>query len=301
MISFVIPVKNGADYLNEAISPFLQLDEEIDWELIIIDDHSTDGTRILIEQNQARTDRLKYFLNTGNGKVEALNYGYSKSTGGLIKFIDADDILKGVFFDHLAELGDYDAHCHDAFVIKEDLKRIGRYNVNPEILTKEYKYVLENIVAIPRWSWSMKREIADKVFPIPTELPFEDVWFSLIIKLNAKNILHIKKPCYLYRQHSNQTYGGVLNYSKKALNFRANRLLKLIEAFENHQGRLNIKSNDNFVYIKSYYSLLKSNFSLFDMVTSPLSFKHKARVILVSFFPRLAKTATMVKWKLDGL
>ncbi|MEQ9287568.1 MAG: glycosyltransferase family A protein [Cyclobacteriaceae bacterium] len=301
MISFVIPVKNGAKYLHGALGPFLSLDANIDWELVIVDDHSTDDTRILIEQNQAKTDRIKYFLNIGKGKVEALNYGYSKSTGRVIKFIDADDILTKGFFEHLNELELYDAHCHDAFVVTEGLRSIGRYNVNPDILNREYSYVLQNIVAIPRWSWSMKREIANRVFPIPEELPFEDVWFSLVIKLNARNILHIKKPCYLYRQHSNQTYGGVLNYSKKALNFRANRLLVLIEAFENHQDKLNIKSNDNFVYIKSYYSLLKSNFDLFDMVTSPLSFKHKVRVILISFFPRLAKVATIAKWKLDGL
>ena len=301
MISIIIPVKNGAKYLSEVIEPFFIIKGDIDWELILVDDHSTDNTKSLIEGFQVKTDKILYFRNAGSGKVEALNYGYSKSTGRLIKFIDADDILNVQYFDILDEMNEYDAHCHDAYVVEEGLQKIGRYNVNPEILDKEYSYVLKNIVSIPRWSWSMTREIADKVFPMPTELPFEDVWFSLIIKLNAKKILHIKKPCYIYRQHSNQTYGGVLNYSKKALNFRADRLLKLIDAFEKHQDHLNISSMSDFDYIRSYYGLLRSEFSLFDMLASQLSPKHKLRIVLLSFFPRLAKAATIAKWKLDGL
>ena len=87
---------------------------------------------------------------------------------------------------------------------------------------------LSNIVSIPKWSWSFNRRLGDILFPMPETLPFEDVWISFLIKKNANKIYSIKEPVYLYRQHSGQTFGGIINYSKDIVIFRAKRLLRLI-------------------------------------------------------------------------
>ena len=136
---------------------------------------------------------------------------------------------------------------------------------------------------------------------MPEELPFEDVWFSLVIKLNAKKILHIKRPMYLYRQHDNQTFGGILNYSKDALNFRAKRLLDLISELEKHPEEINYGSIKVFDYIKSYYELLQNEFNIFSIIKSRLRLLHKFKLVLLCFIPKLAKQATLLKWKLHRL
>jgi len=88
MISVIIPTYNCAPYITEAIdSVFHQTCH--DYEVIIIDDGSTDATRTIIE---SRYQTVRYFYVENNGVASARNYGIAKAHGDLIAFLDADDI-----------------------------------------------------------------------------------------------------------------------------------------------------------------------------------------------------------------
>jgi hypothetical protein len=53
-----------------------------------------------------------------------------------------------------------------------------------------------------------------------------------MVKRYAERIVHVDRPLYLYRQHAGQTYGGILNFTRDRIEFRAKRMLRLISALE---------------------------------------------------------------------
>ncbi len=298
-ISLIMPAKNEARFIAEAIEAVRKADFQ-DWELVIVDDHSEDDTFNIARGFAEEDRRIRVLKNAGAGKVQGLNTGYNQSTGNTLKFIDADDILDSKFFDQLHLLQENDAFVHSYFITKSNLKIFAKYAMNYRYLNSDYNEVLENLVSLPRCTWTFTRQIAQKVFPLPETLPFEDVWFSLIIKKNAMSIANIGDSLYYYRQHEDQVFQGVLNFSKSTMQFRANRMLKLIAAFEKETDRLGLRDDHVFDYMKSYYGLMAECAGVLKILKSELTVTDKVKVTLLSRFPIFARWATLIKWKIDG-
>jgi glycosyltransferase involved in cell wall biosynthesis len=88
--SILLPVFNGAGFIEEAIRSVLEQTFQ-DFELLIINDGSTDRTAKIIESVQGSEERIKYFYKRHSGLADALNLGISYSSGEIISRIDADD------------------------------------------------------------------------------------------------------------------------------------------------------------------------------------------------------------------
>jgi len=301
MISFIMMAYNVEAYISDALVE-LQKEYDINWELIIIDDFSTDGTFEVAKKFSKKDFRIKLVKNKTKGKVTGTNYGYSLTKGDIIKCIDSDDVLLNGFFKEFSRLKNYDAHCHSAYITDEELNNKSVYNINPLMISQSYEYVLSNLTSFPKWSWSFKRKIAEKIFPMPENLPFEDVWIALLIKKHTNNILVLDTPLYKYRQHSTQTFGGIINYNPDKVIFRANRLMKLMDIL-NNEPRVMIGYNINiFDKTREYNTLIATkNLSIFKILFSNLSYIQKIKITLIKKFPNLAKYITVLKWKLDAI
>lgn len=92
LVSFVTTVKNGEKTIEASINSILNQSYK-NLEAIIIDDGSTDSTRIMLDNLQSRDSRVKVFITDGIGRVNALNLGISKSKGDFISILDADDVI----------------------------------------------------------------------------------------------------------------------------------------------------------------------------------------------------------------
>lgn len=89
LVSVVLPVHNGVDYVLDAVDSVLaQTYPNID--LVVIDDGSTDGTHELL--GKVRDDRLTVVRQSNQGLSGARNAGLAASDGDLVAFIDADDV-----------------------------------------------------------------------------------------------------------------------------------------------------------------------------------------------------------------
>jgi len=304
MISFIMPAKGVSLYIKDAIDALLPAAYQ-DWELIVIEDHSADDTLAILREIEKTDRRIKVFVNTGKGKVAGLNYGYTLANGEIVKCIDADDLLDMRFFDYLDEMVHHEATCHDGYVIKSNLKVMGRYSVDKSILGKDFIYCLRNLKGIPKWAWSFGRNIGDRIFPMPENLPFEDVWFSLIIKKYTDKIGYINKPLYYYRQHDNQTYGGILNFDSEVLAFRAGRMLKLIDVIKHEQSKRlirDIEDEEFFNDIQIFYNLLADERAgLRHIVTSGITGELKLKLLVYKKLNRLAPSIIKLKWFLDKI
>lgn len=89
LISIITPTYNRSDYLPEAIDSVL-CQTYNNFELIIVDDGSTDGTKSLVEAYLS-DKRIKYFYQCNQGQSVARNKGIYESSGDFICFLDSDN------------------------------------------------------------------------------------------------------------------------------------------------------------------------------------------------------------------
>ena len=89
LISIIIPTFNAINFLPKAIESVLHQTYR-NFEIIIIDDGSTDGTRLAMQGNKF----IRYFYQENRGLSSARNAGVKKSKGDYLVFLDADDWLE---------------------------------------------------------------------------------------------------------------------------------------------------------------------------------------------------------------
>jgi glycosyltransferase involved in cell wall biosynthesis len=279
------------------LRPFLLNYDKFDFEVIIIDDNSTDESYSIIYEKVFNFPRINIYKNTSIGKVSALNYGFTLVNGDIIKCVDADDVISEKLFDILLN-NPTSVVIHDSYLFFDNNDRIGYNKLNNKYFESSFDSVLKYCVSPPRWVWSFPYSVGLKIFPIPDVLPFEDVWFSLVLNFGFKSsFLYINMPLYHYRQHNNQTYGGLLNFSESIVRFRANRLLIYYKYLYNE----NLFSVKNSIYSKkidlyNYVSL--GDWSFFSFIRVNSFFKLKIKFFFILFFPSALKCFYRFKYKL---
>lgn len=93
-ISIITPAYNAENYICETIKS-VQAQTYQDWELIIVDDCSTDYTNVLAKEYAVKDPRIKVIKAPQNGGVaKARNIGLENATGDFIAFVDSDDLWK---------------------------------------------------------------------------------------------------------------------------------------------------------------------------------------------------------------
>ncbi len=102
MISIVIPVYNAEKYLSRCMDSILNSSLK-DFEVILVDDGSTDHSPALCEDYKKRDRRVKVFHQENKGVSAARNAGIDACTGEWVLFVDADDFISPVFLSLVAK------------------------------------------------------------------------------------------------------------------------------------------------------------------------------------------------------
>lgn len=91
LVSVIIPAYNASRFIGETIRS-VQAQSLTSWELLVIDDGSTDNTPALIKEFLA-DERISYFHQPNSGVSAARNLGIEKAKGEYLAFIDSDDLM----------------------------------------------------------------------------------------------------------------------------------------------------------------------------------------------------------------
>jgi glycosyltransferase involved in cell wall biosynthesis len=203
-ISILLAVYNGEDYIEESISSVVN-QTYTNWELIVVDNGSTDNTFEIIKKVSNNDKRISLHKLSEKGKCKAYNYAYLKSNGHFICFLAADDTLT------INSLESRLTAIIDKNGFSTCLLKTFSLNANFDSLIFPKNIHKPNLSG---GSIFFKRDIANKIFPIPEILPNEDTWTSLTLETFSK-CHHIPEVLYNYRIHSSNSFGYNLSYEDK--------------------------------------------------------------------------------------
>jgi glycosyltransferase involved in cell wall biosynthesis len=235
LISIIMPFKNTEEFLKECVDSILN-QEETNWELLAVNDHSDDQSFELVEDYAKIDERIKVFHNEGRGIINALRLAYAKSTGGFITRMDSDDIMSlnklAVLKANLEREGI--GHVATGLVKYFSDKPMGdgflRYEEWLNGLTKKgtnFSEIYKECV-IPSPCWMVDREDFEKCEALrPNRYP-EDYDLVFRFKLHGLKSIPCNQILHHWRDYSYRTSRVDDNYADNGfLEIKADYFLKL--------------------------------------------------------------------------
>lgn len=92
LVSIITPFKDTEKYISECLESILAQTYK-NWELLCVNDHSTDASNQIVKDFSIRDNRIKLFQNIGDGLIPGIREGYKRAKGKLITRMDSDDIM----------------------------------------------------------------------------------------------------------------------------------------------------------------------------------------------------------------
>ena len=202
MISIVMSVYNGEKYLCPCIDSVLAQTYK-DWELIIVDDGSTDDSATICDDYASRYPQIRVVHQENCGQAVARNKGLQRAKGDYVSFIDCDDWLSPEMYDvMLATLQEQGSDAVICGYSEEYLTYSKGVNDDGQMLVyggeEAAKQILEGQIGSYLWTMLFSRRVL--VEPIPDMRYFED--HAVIYKwmLHCSKVVCLHRPFYHYRQ-----------------------------------------------------------------------------------------------------
>jgi glycosyltransferase involved in cell wall biosynthesis len=190
IVSIIIPTYNRADYLNRAIDSVINQTFK-NWELLIIDDGSTDATFDIVNEYIIRNENIRYLKQSNEGLALAYNTGILVSSGIYLTFLGSDDEYKQ---NHLQARIDYMKNHPEISLIHGGVEIIGDPYIKDKYDLSRKIHISECAVG---GTFFGSREMFIELNGFQNVRYGEDAEF--LIRAEAKyNISKIDIPTYIY-------------------------------------------------------------------------------------------------------
>ena len=208
MISVIVPVYNVERYLEECLNS-IQNQNYTDIEVILVNDGSTDQSKIICEHFCEEDSRFHLLNQENQGQSVARNVGVAASTGEFIAFVDSDDIIQHNYLEKLMQYmtedvdiveSQFTVHKKDFLAENsQDIKIIFEGNSEEAV-----KVVPNHLLSVNPVTKLYRRAIVEAV-PYLEELIFEDIYSGIGMLKYIRKIVKIDYVGYYYRQHATST------------------------------------------------------------------------------------------------
>lgn len=208
MISIIVPVYNSSFFLEECIRSVVS-QTFCDWELLLIDDGSTDGSGEICDCWAKKDARIRTIHQKNAGVSAARNKGILESKGDYLMFLDSDDALDK---DTCALLINYQNEiCADCVIfgskqesgtlwIPEEEKIYESLNV----FKRDFEKLLLSELLSPVWNKLYRRKLIRSYFPVDMSFG-EDLIFCLNYLRQCEKICFMPWPYYLHNNLNEQS------------------------------------------------------------------------------------------------
>lgn len=263
--SIIVPVYNMEKYMRECIDSIIGQDCE-DYELILVDDGSKDGSGKICDEYAKSADRIRVIHKENGGLASARNVGLDEAKGEWILFIDSDDFIeKGTlsFLKRTVKKNPADLYTFNLYKVNENGEVIGRdihHIENYVEVIKEAdkaKFLYERLL-LYKVGWEACVQLFNREKITRNNLRFtdnskvfaEDLLFSLEYYTCIHKVYYICNFLYFYRQ-----IGSSIMHKLKEDTILP-RLMVLLDEFYTF-----CKKQKKKMVIKDFYKIC---FSLFD-------------------------------------
>ncbi len=291
--SVIVPVYNVEKYLSKCLVSILNQTYR-DFELILVDDGSTDNSSRICDHYESSDDRIKVIHKKNGGLSSARNEGIKYSSGDYIIFVDSDDYWSSN--DLLTYVADntFDKKNRNIVAWGYEKVRDDNYKCNQHIdiqkynINDDYKYLIKsNKIFASAWYLALPRimfESNDLFFE--ENVVSEDIeWFARVL-LKMSDIIYLDGKFYAYRQRK----GSISNVTtEKTIKDLKNHINKIIDM--NSNGKMQIylaEQISNFYIILSHYNNYKIelNYAKEMYSFSKLSVRKRSKIInlIIKFF-----------------
>jgi glycosyltransferase involved in cell wall biosynthesis len=213
-VDIIIDNFNYGRFLREAIESALSQTHAAT-RLIVVDDGSTDDSRAIIA---SYGDRLTAVFKDNGGQASALNTGFERSSGDVVIFLDADDVLLPHAVERVVQAfrthrGLAKAHYRPAIIdaLGRPVPTEGRTSYLSLPSGDLRRHELDFPFDLPRTATSANafaRSVLLRIFPIPEDV-FKDFadWYLVHLASLFGPVAAIEEVCMLYRIHGTNRYG----------------------------------------------------------------------------------------------
>lgn len=237
--SVIIPTYNRAHLLTETIDTVLQQTYP-HFEVIVVDDGSTDDTKEVIESRYGNDARVRYFYKQNEERGAARNFGLRQATGDYAVFFDSDDWMKPHYLDSLKSIIEKQPGIY-MLAAKYDYKKDGETEIHPGLhnlaegwYTRDL-FLKGNSLAC---NYCIKIKDCSYVpFLEERELASMEDWLFLLLNLEREKIFIKDEICLTMRQHDERSMLNnqrVIEAKKKATSWA----LENIVLDKNEQSKL---------------------------------------------------------------
>lgn len=277
LISIILPAYNAESCIQSTIQSVLN-QTYTDWELIVIDDGSTDNTVAICQQIQASDKRINIFSKPNGGPSSARNLGLQQVHGEYLMFLDADDqfapnaleiAIQGIEGKELCVFG-WKTYPDEKIRHKEiygDESTIDK--------EKFYKSLILDPISFGGgfpWNkiWRVPKQGAQTFPRFDEELRlYEDKFWVLKNLDHISSYRFIKNRLYRYRVGESTSHGYTLQMFQNA-SLAASRIDFYVQS--HHPSMRAYSSRLNWLFSLNYaFALLKSNYSISQIKQDPLA------------------------------
>jgi glycosyltransferase involved in cell wall biosynthesis len=221
LISILMPAYNAGLFIESCLVSILMQDFK-DWELIIVNDFSTDNTTEIVEQFLRKDSRVRLFNNRVKGIIPALSLAFENSNGTFITRMDADDLMPAnklkILLDELQkrDLKTVVTGKVEYFSDTDVSAGYLRYQdwLNQRVQHRDFyeNIYRECIVASPNWMvhrtcFENDIDLNSLRYPEDYDLVFQ--WYK-----NKYRIIGIEGITHLWREHENRTSRHSIHYQQ---------------------------------------------------------------------------------------
>jgi len=288
--SIILPTYNRANFIEQAITSVCDQTYS-DWELLIIDNHSSDGTREILEKYM--DPRIRVFKIQNNGSISASrNLGVSKARGEWIAFLDSDDwwALNKLESCNAYAISSVDFIYHDLHVVSKNIA------TQPLLCRQLESPVLTDLLLrgnpIAASSVVVRKSIFIEAGPMDEDLTLvttADYKMWLAISRFTNSFLHINQKFGSYRIHTSNvstpfitatTLGAMVDYLP-LLNQSQER--RAIENLHFAQAKVWYSSGNLVAAVKDLWRLIRYGRMLIKIKSLISIFQISLKILILRF------------------
>ena len=214
-ISVLMPVYNSAKFVTEALDSLLVQTYE-DFEIVCVDDGSTDGSAELLDDYALRDGRMRVFHQQNAGAAAARNFALDQARGLYLCFMDSDDFVEPSMLrelmdrmeQHDPELVLFDVDMYrqqEAQFVPSGAIKQGMFPVDTPFAPYQIKGLYRNMRGYTVGRLYRTSYVRDMGVRFPSISAHEDMPFSYVLFSGARKVVFVDKALYHYRIHGTDT------------------------------------------------------------------------------------------------